>query len=114
MKLISENEFKKEHSDLVQEWSKMSKEQLLEEIIKESTDAVNMESRVQLFMNECSNGMSKTNYTLDIIEGLIQSGKETDIREWCRMTLDDSEGDDNYILNEVKEMAQDDYLKIGI
>lgn len=114
MKLISTEEHKQQSPELVELWNNMTREQLLEEVWKESTDAVNMESRVALFMEYCSNGMSKTNYTLESIQTLIDAGKESDIREWCRMTFDDSEGDDQYIIEEVKTMAQDDYLNIRI
>lgn len=106
MKLISTEEFKKENKDLLKKWSKMTKEELLEEVVKESTDAWNMESRVQLFMVECTD-MSKTNYTLDVIKNLISEKHEREIADWCSMTVEDAEGDDQYILSEVKEKAKE-------
>lgn len=72
----------------------MNREQLLEQIYKESLDAINMEERVQIFMNECTNGLSKTNCTPEVIKGLISDKQQTDISEFCKMALEDMEGMD--------------------
>ena len=79
MKLISVEEFKVENSDLVKQWSEMTKEQLLEEIVNEVNDALNTNKRVQLFMNECTLNMSKTTYDLDVIKDLIKDKKKYDL-----------------------------------
>ena len=50
MKLLSLEEFKVNRKDLHNLWNNMSREELLEEIWKESLGVVNMETRVQLFM----------------------------------------------------------------
>lgn len=99
-------ELKQQRPDLVEMWSKMSKEELYEEIFKESLDAINMEERVQTFMNECTN-LSKTTYSPTVIKDLIQSKYEDDISEFCKMSLEDIEGMDieeirNYLKEEIK------------
>lgn len=107
MKLRTLEEFKEERKDLHDLWSKMTREQLLEEIWKESLDAVNMETRVAVFMQHATIDMSKTTYTPEVIIGLVNYKQEKDIYDFCQMTIEDSEGDDNYILNEVKTFAID-------
>lgn len=89
MELQTLEQFKKERADLHELWNVMSKEELLEEIWKESLDAVNMESRVQLFMIECINGMSYTTYTLDVIKDLIRDKQQYDLSEFCKNILDE-------------------------
>lgn len=97
-------EFKKERADLVELWSGMSKEELYEEIFKEAVDAVNMEERVQLFMNECTN-LSKTTYTLESLKTLINEQKEVDINDYCYWVCDDTTDED--ILEEIKNRAKE-------
>ena len=89
MKLLSLEEFKVNRKDLHNLWNNMSREELLEEIWKESLDAVNMETRVQLFMEECTVGMSKTTYTLDVIKDLIRDKQQYDLSEFCKNILDE-------------------------
>lgn len=96
-------ELKIERPDLVELFESMDKEQLLEQIYKECLDANNMEERVQIFMNECTNGMSKTNYTPEVIKGLISDKQQIDISEFCKMALEDMEGMD---IVEVKAYLQ--------
>jgi hypothetical protein len=92
-------ELKKQRPDLVQDFEAMTKEELLEQVYLESIDAINMESRVQLFMNECTN-MSKTNYTLDVIKTLISDKQEDDLNNWCIDLI--AEYEDYEILEEIK------------
>lgn len=84
-------QLKKERPDLVELWSKMSKEELYDEIFKESLDAINMEERCQVFMNECTN-LSKTTYTTEVIRGLIHEKSKQEISDFCRMAIEDTEG----------------------
>jgi|GEM_PF-5085544 len=98
-------ELKQERPDLVELFEAMSREELLKQIYLECLDGINMEERVQTFMNECTS-LSKTTYTPEVIKGLINDKQNSDIQEWCHMTLEDSDGDDNYILNEVNEQAK--------
>lgn len=84
-------QIKEERPDLVELWSKMSKEELYEEIFKESTDAINMETRVQTFMLECTD-LSKTTYTPEVIKELCEKKRAQDISEFCLMALEDTEG----------------------
>ena len=105
MKLISVEEFKVENSDLVKQWSEMTKEQLLEEIVNEVNDALNMNKRVQLFMNECTLNMSKTTYDLDVIKDLIKDKKKYDLNEFCFNILDkEYNGDERTYYNIVSDL----------
>ena len=105
MKLISVEEFKVENSDLVKQWSEMTKEQLLEVIVNEVNDALNMNKRVQLFMNECTLNMSKTTYDLDVIKDLIKDKKKYDLNEFCFNILDkEYNGDERTYYNIVSDL----------
>jgi hypothetical protein len=97
-------QLKKERPNLVKDFEAMSREQLLEQIYLECMDAINMEERVQTFMSECTD-MSYTTYTPEVIKGLVQDKYNRDISEWCQMTLEDADGDDEYILEEVRNTA---------
>jgi|SRR6187402_1368997 len=97
-------ELKQERPDLVELFESMSREELLKQIYLECLDGINMEERVQTFMNECTS-LSKTTYTPEVIRGLIHDKQQRDIQEWCQMTLEDSAGEEDYIINEVKEQA---------
>ena len=88
-------------AELKHDYSNMSKEQVAK--LYEQ-----MEERVQLFMEHCTE-MSKTNYTLDVILELINSKKEQDIKDWCSMTVEDGKETDNYkdyVMSEVEEQAK--------
>lgn len=87
--------------DLVSDFEAMTHEELLNQIYLEIIDGLNMEDRVQLFMSECTN-LSKTTYNLEVIKILIGDRQEKDIIDWCQIVVEDSEGDDDYILKEVK------------
>lgn len=72
-------QLKDERPDLVADFEKMTKEELLKQCYLECIDAINMEERVALFMSECTNNMSKTNYTLGSLKSLINENKEREI-----------------------------------
>lgn len=76
-------QLKEKRPDLVKSFEKMSKEELLKQCYLECIDAINMEERVSLFMEECTINMSKTNYTLHSLKTMINDKKEFDINEFC-------------------------------
>lgn len=82
-------ELEEKYPELVAEYSAMTKEQLLEQICAEVLDLHAMEERVQVFMNECTLDMSKTNYTPETIKTLINSKQEGDISEFCLGLIED-------------------------
>lgn len=97
---------KKERPDLVELFEKMSKEQLINQCYLECIDAINMEERVQLFMNEFT-GLSKTNYTLDSLRSIISDSKENIINKFCLDVMEDAETfGESHIISEVKECAK--------
>lgn len=94
---------KKERPDLVEQFEKMTKEELLKQCYLECIDAINMEERVSLFMAECTDNMSKTNYTLGSLKSLINENKEREIDSFCYDVCEEKE--DSEILEEIKERA---------
>lgn len=86
-------QLKDERPDLVEQFEKMTKEELLKQCYLECIDAINMESRVALFMEECTISMSKTNYTLDSLRSMINDKKEHDINEFCYYETCDDQTD---------------------
>lgn len=105
--LTTLEELKADRKDLHDLWNGMTKEQLLEEIWKEAIDAVNMAERVQLFMNKCTS-VSKTNYTLKVIEGLIREKKQRDLSEFCCNLLDkEYNGDKRTFEDIVKDLKKE-------
>ena len=94
---------KAERPDLVELFENMTREELLKQCYLECLDAVNMESRVALFMAECTNNMSKTNYTLGSLKSLINENKECEIDGFCYDVCDERK--DSEILKEIKERA---------
>lgn len=99
VKILSET-----HAELVNEYSLMSKEQLLNQICAEVLDLLRMEERVQTFMSECTMNMSNTTYTIESIKTLITQKQEHDIQEFCKYISEDST--DEEIINEVKAQAE--------
>ena len=95
-------QLKQERPDLVKLFESMNKDQLLEQTYKECMDAINMEERVQTFMNECT-GLSKTNYPIPIIKKLIQDYRENHNELLIEMILEDI---DEMTAEEIK-----DYLR---
>lgn len=75
------NQLKKERPDLVESFEKMTKEELLNQCYLECRDAINMESRVALFMEKCTLNMSKTTYTINSLCDLINEKNEHDYNE---------------------------------
>jgi hypothetical protein len=90
--------------DVVEQFEALDKDQLLEACCGEHLDFLSHEDRVQIFMNECTN-MSKTNYTLGVIETLIAEHKEQLIDEdmW---SLIESDLSDEEIVKYVNERAE--------
>jgi|GEM_PF-1843262 len=74
---------KEKFPELVDSYSKMTKEELLEACCGEVLDLNAMTDRVQLFMIECTPNMSKTNYKLDVLKKLISEKQEQDLNEFC-------------------------------
>lgn len=96
-------QLKQQRPDLVELFENMNREQLLKQIYKESLDAINMEERVQTFMNECTK-LSKTTYPIETIKQLIDAKKKFDLSDFCETTLEDIEGME---LQEVIEYLED-------
>lgn len=86
-------DFKKERPDLEELFNSLSREDLIEQCWKEAFDAVKMEERVSVFMENCTLNMSKTNYTPASLKSMIRSKQEQDIIDFCDMTIEDSEND---------------------
>lgn len=102
----SVDQLKNERPDLVEQFENMTKEQLLKQCYLECIDAINMEERVQVFMNECTD-LSKTNYTPESIKSMIQTKQESELSIFCETTLEDIEGMDleevkNYIREQIR------------
>ena len=99
-------QLKEERPDLAELFESMDREQLLNQIYLEVLDAVNMEKRVEVFMELCTPNMSYTTYTENSIRSMVQTQKEIEISQFCEMALEDIEDMD---LEEVKE-----YFKKGV
>ena len=76
-------QLKEQRPDLVELYENMDREQLLKQIYLEVKDGLNMEKRVQFFMNKCTVNMSRTNYTIETLETLINEKQEQIIDEFC-------------------------------
>ena len=100
-------QLKQERPDLVELFESMDREQLLNQIYLEVKDAVNMEERVAIFMNGCTN-LSKTNYSPHVIKTLIQEKYERDISQFCEMVLEDIEGMD---VEEIKGYLESEVIR---
>lgn len=96
---------KEKRADLVELFEGMTKEELLNQCYLECMDAINMEERVSLFMRECTNNMSKTNYTLESLESLINEKKEKEINEFCYNETCDGQAQTE-VIAEIKERAK--------
>ena len=92
-------------SPLVEDYLKMNKEQLLEVIEGLSLDLITMTERVDTFMEKCTINMSKSNYTIEVIEELIYNKQKELVDEFCFEFIDD-EMEDEFILKEIKERAK--------
>lgn len=98
-------ELKKHRPDLVEDFEKMSRDELLNQIYLEAIDAINMEKRVSFFMENCTNGFSKTNYTLDSLESMVNDKKETDLNDFCYDIVRDYSNSDEELLEYIKDRA---------
>jgi len=98
-------ELKKERPDLVELFESMSRKLLLEQCYKECIDAIEMEKRVAIFMEECTIGMSKTNYTEASLRSMITDKHENDIQQFCYYEICDEETDEE-IVKSIREKAR--------
>lgn len=69
-------ELKEQRPDLVDLFESMDRDQLLNQCYLECIDALNMEERVSVFMEECTINMSKTNYDPAALRTLISQKQE--------------------------------------
>ena len=99
------DELKKERPDLVELFEGMMKKQLLEQCYKECIDAIEMEKRVSVFMEECTIDMSKTNYTEASLRSMITDKQEKDIQQFCYYEICDEETDEE-IVKSIREKAR--------
>jgi hypothetical protein len=85
-------ELKQERPDLVELFESMDREQLLKQCYKEALDAINMESRVALFMEELETGLSNTTYTLDSLRMIVNTAIGNQINNYILTVLEDTDG----------------------
>lgn len=78
--------------DLVKDFEAMTREELLNQIYLEVIDALNMEERVEVFMELCTPNMSYTTYTPESIRDMVSIKQEQDIELFCKMALEDIKG----------------------
>ncbi len=97
-------QLKSERPDLVELFENMTKEELLKQCYLECIDAINMESRVQTFMNECTVNLSKTNYTIESIRSMISEKYQYDLSRFCHYEVSDGQTDEE-IADSIREMA---------
>lgn len=101
-------QLKEQRPDLVKDFEVMIHEQLLNQIYLEVIDAINMEERVETFMELCTPNMSKTTYTPEAIRELINLKQEQDTTMFCEIMLQDIEGMNvkeikKYLKSEIRE-----------
>lgn len=97
-------QLKQNYPELVEEYSKMSKDELLNQICLEVIDLYNMEERVSVFMEHCTMNFSKTNYTPESIKSMINEKHENDISVFCKDLLDDN-GTSSEIIRQIRKEA---------
>lgn len=90
--------------DIAAKFEAMTREELIEACCGEGLDAIAMQERVSLFMEECTH-MSYTTYPVDKLRTMIQERKESDIDQWCADFIDDEDTDED-IVKAVKERGQ--------
>lgn len=100
-------ELKKLRPDLVKIFEGQTHKQLLKQAYLEVIDGLNMEERVSIFMQECTNGMSKTTYTIESLKTMIAKRQEMDISLFCEMALQDIEGMD---IDEIKAYLKNEMI----
>lgn len=101
------DELKQKRPDLVELFEGMTHEELLNQIYLEAKDALNMEERVEVFMELCTCDMSKTTYPPSFIRELVEYKQEKDISDFCEMVLEDTEGMD---LEEMREYLREEII----
>ncbi len=90
--------------ELVAEYEAMDKDALLNQICAEVIDLLAHEERVSVFMELCSGGLGKTNYTPEAIRSFVSNKQDADINDWCFQTCENAT--DEEILEEVKSQAE--------
>lgn len=90
--------------ELVAEYEAMDKETLLNQICAEVIDLIDSNERVTVFMELCSGGLGKTNYTPESIRTFVTQKQDADIKDWCFDICD--EATDEEILEEVRKQAE--------
>ena len=101
------DELKEQRIDLVELFEGMDREQLLNQCYLECIDAINMDGRVSVFMEECTLNLSKTTYDISSIKDMIQDKQEANINEFCYDVLSDSENDAE-VIDEIYRRSQID------
>ncbi|MGK6342875.1 hypothetical protein ACMGDK_11585 [Chryseobacterium sp. DT-3] len=99
-------QLKEERPDLVELFEAMTRDQLLNQCYLECIDALNMEERVSVFMDECTINMSKTNYDTAVLRTFINQKKEYDINEFCYIETAD-EPTEEELLESILERAKE-------
>lgn len=100
-------ELKKLRPDLVELLEGQTHKELLKQTYLEVIDGLNMEERVSLFMQECTNGMSKTTYTIESLKSMISKRQEMDISLFCETALEDIVGMD---IDEIKAYLKSEMI----
>ena len=99
------DKLKENYPELVKEYSEMDKEQLLDQICSEVLDLNLMQERVYLFMHECTENVSKTNYSIESIKTMIIDKQEHDINVFCKDLFNDFKSD-NERIEDLRSRAQ--------
>lgn len=112
-------ELKAERPDLVKSFEGMTEEKLLKQCYLGAIDTINMETRVALFMAECTDNMSNTDYTVDSLTTLINQKKERDSEseifkntQYPRRDVD-LKGEESHLSEDVITFDKDGMLNIG-
>lgn len=98
----------KRFPDLVEEMEKhnMTHEQLLERACGEILDLLAMQERVSVFMEYCTENLSKTNYTPDVIRMLVEQKQNNDISRYCQDLIESAGEDIPYLIDEIEKEAK--------
>jgi hypothetical protein len=85
-------ELKQERPDLVELFESMDREQLLKQCYKEVLDAINMETRVAVFMEELETGLGYTTYTVESIKQIVENAFQNNVNNYILTVIDDTDG----------------------
>ncbi len=99
----SVKKLKEKDPELVKHYLSLKKADLQEQICAEVIDLKNMEDRVSVFMDTCTNNMSKTNYTPEAIKSLVSQKQEDDIDSFCAELMEMKTGD---LISYIKQRAK--------